>query len=153
MRFIPTLTGLACIAMLGACGTPDRGHYDSNGNYIPPANATTPAQRNHAPSPGYGRDYYGDDYRRGYRGDYRSYYDEPPVIVDDYPYDRRGYYDYNGYYVTLDDRVGVPQEFFPPRGMCRVWIPNRIPEHQPGVESCVGIQSRVPNGAYVIYGG
>jgi hypothetical protein len=42
---------------------------------------------------------------------------------------------------------------FPPRGMCRVWFTKRAPANQPAIESCNGIKSRVPAGAYVIYGG
>lgn len=136
MRIIPTLAALPLLAMLAACGSTD-GYYDANGNWVAPANATTHAQRTHSPSPGH-REHHPRE--RGY--------DERAVT-----YDRAGYYDYNGYYVSAPERMSVPQEMFPPRGMCRVWLPERMPQYQPRVESCEGIHSRVPAGAYVIYGG
>lgn len=138
-----TLTSLACvslISLLAACG--DNQRYDANGNYMAPPNATTEAQRTHSPSPGHSSDdYYGDR-------NHGRYADGAP-----YTYDRRGYYDNNGYYVTNDSGLNVPQDMFPPRGMCRVWFTDRSPANQPAVESCNNIKSRVPAGAYVIYGG
>ena len=134
MRLLPLITSLPLLALLAACGAQE-GYYDANGNWVAPANATTDAQRRHSPDPGR-PGYYNDNY-------------QPRVVK----YDRPGYYDYNGYYVTVDDSVAVPQNMLPPRGMCRVWLPNRLPERQPRIESCDGIQGRVPQGAYVIYGG
>lgn len=134
------LTALACISLatlLSACGTPDGGYYDANGNWIPnnPNNAT----RNHAPLPGGTHDAYdNDDYRHRHH-------------VTTYSYDRPGYYNTSGYYDRLEG--GAPASMMPPRGMCRVWFTDRLPENQPRIESCDGIQYRVPEGAYVIYGG
>jgi hypothetical protein len=144
-----TLTTLACLStlLLTACGNPNEGYYDANGNYIPPANTTTEVQRRHSPSPAAHMDERYSDRRMGR---YRE-----PSDYDRYDrYDRRGYYDYNGYYVSNDDRyMDVPAGMFPPRGMCRVWFTDRVPSDQPAIESCDGIHARVPAGAYVIYGG
>jgi hypothetical protein len=68
------------------------------------------------------------------------------------PYTRAGYYDYEGNYVTVN-KMAVPSNQLPPAGLCRVWIPNTPVDLEPPVESCDGIQNRVPVGAYVIYGG
>lgn len=70
-----------------------------------------------------------------------------------YTFERRGYYDYNGYYLPMDSGLSVPRSMFPPRGMCRVWFTDRTASEQPAPESCSGINYRVPAGAYVIYGG
>ncbi len=151
MRTITTLATLSLVALLSACGMPNDGYYDANGNYVPPPNATTDAQRFRAPDPG-------RSYRHDHDRDRAGYYEERPVVVvppgaPAYIYDRAGYYDYNGYYVTFDDRMEVPQGMFPPRGMCRIWLPGRVPSKQPAIETCNNIQARVPAGAYVIYGG
>lgn len=133
MRKLMLLTSAALLSLLSACGTPDAGYYDANGNYIP----NNPYNRNahdHAPLPG---------------GTHQPY-DERAVT---YHYDRPGYYDRNGYYIARDKGPTVSEDMFPPRGMCRVWFPERAVIDQPGIESCNGIQSRVPAGAYVIYGG
>jgi len=100
-------------------------------------------------------------------GEYRSYgksdsfrHDKPiagtpttQADPEDVTYSRAGYYDRNGYYIAADSGPHVPDSFLPPRGMCRVWFTDRPIESQPPVESCNGIRSRVPAGAYVIYGG
>ena len=52
-----------------------------------------------------------------------------------------------------DSGLTVPKDMFPPRGMCRVWFVQSTPFEQPDIESCNDIKSRVPAGAYVIYGG
>ncbi|MBI3630739.1 MAG: hypothetical protein HY221_00140 [Candidatus Sungbacteria bacterium] len=70
-----------------------------------------------------------------------------------YIYDRPGYYDYNGYYLSQNNSLNVPRNMFPPHGMCRIWFPDRGREEQASLESCEGIQHRVPVGAYVVYGG
>jgi len=132
-----TLTSLACvslISLLSACASPDAGYYDANGNWI----AKNPNNANHSHSPLPGGTYNQD----------RADYDAPA-----YTYTRRGYYDYNGYYIAKDGGLNVPTDMFPPRGMCRVWFAERSPDSQPAVESCSDIKSRVPAGAYVIYGG
>jgi hypothetical protein len=123
MRNTSLFASLLLIPLLAACDAPNEGAYDANGNWIAPPNAITKEQRNQPPSPGLKH------------------------------YERAGYYDYNGYYVTVDQDVFAPRNMLPPRGMCRVWLLNRAPEYQPRVESCEGIQDRVPVGAYVIYGG
>ena len=70
-----------------------------------------------------------------------------------YMFNRPGYYDPNGYYIAMDSGPVLAPEFLPPRGLCRVWIPSRAQTEQPPVESCDTIRSRIPAGAYVIYGG
>jgi len=137
MRPLNLLACISAASLLAACAT-QSGYYDANGNYIPPANHTTDAQRVHSPAPG------GTGNTSGY------YVDRTDRV---YNYDRRGYYDYNGYYIADVRGMGVPNSMFPPRGMCRAWFPDRVPADQPNIESCNGINSRVPAGAYVIYGG
>lgn len=132
MRILPMITCFSALTLLAACGEQE-GYYDSNGNYVAPSNVTTQAQRNHAPSPGHSGDGYGHEHHDRY--------------------DRAGYYDYNGYYIAKDGGLNVPEDMSPPRGMCRVWFVDRVPANQPAVESCDSIKSRVPAGAYVIYGG
>lgn len=149
MRTLTLLTCLSGAVLLSACGYPDYGYYDANGNYVPAPNATTEAQRVRSPSPGQPHhDYYRDRYDNTYYGDRRVV-----ETTTTYTYDRPGYYDYNGYYVGERGAFNVPRGMFPPRGMCRVWFPDRLPENQPPVETCVGIRDRVPAGAYVVYGG
>ncbi|MDE3037936.1 MAG: hypothetical protein KGJ21_05765, partial [Pseudomonadota bacterium] len=90
-----SVTVIACVylvSLLAACGTPDGGYYDANGNWIAtdtPHNMQTNA---HSPLPGGTRDYHHD------RADY-----------GDNHYDRRGYYDRNGDYITRDDGLNVPE--------------------------------------------
>lgn len=124
---------IATCLSLAACGTPDGGYYDANGNYIPTDTPHNMQQDQHSPLPGGPRTYYG----------------QAPY----YKYDRAGYYDRNGYYIERNSGFEVPDNMFPPRGMCRVWFVERALVDQPAVESCNGIRSRVPAGAYVIYGG
>lgn len=134
-----TLTLLACaslLPLLAACGTPDGGYYDANGNYNPTDTPHNTQQDAHSPLPGGTRDYRAD----------RGYYENNN-------YNRRGYYDGNGYYIARNNGFTVPDDMFPPRGMCRVWFTERDPSQQPAVESCNGIKARVPAGAYVIFGG
>ena len=75
------------------------------------------------------------------------------VTTTTYSYDRAGYYNQDGSYIGVHSDFAVPPDMFPARGMCRVWFPDRRPVNQPDIESCDGIKSRVPVGAYVIYGG
>ena len=50
------------------------------------------------------------------------------------------------------DPVGIPREFIPKPGNCRVWFPDRSPNEQPQPERCLEIPE-VPAGAWVVYGG
>jgi len=142
MRTVSSLACVSLISLLSACTTPDSGYYDTHGNWI--ANNPNNANRSHAPLPG------------GTRDD--SAYDDnhavtTTVTTTTYDYDRPGYYNYDGTYIGTRSNFKVPKDMFPPRGMCRVWFADRVPVNQPPVESCDGIKSRVPAGAYVIYGG
>jgi len=128
-RILSLTACVSLVSLLAACGTPNGGYYDANGNYIATDTPHNMQTNNHSPLPGGVNDY------------------------DDYHYTHRGYYDYNGYYMAKDSGLSVPTDMFPPRGMCRVWFTDRPIEEQPPVESCVGIRSRLPVGAYVIYGG
>lgn len=132
-----TLLACACLMpVLAACEAPDGGYYDKNGNWIATGSPYAVSKQSHAPLPGGPRD---------------GYYDEDNSY---YKYDRRGYYDsYGTYVVAVPVMTSVPDSMFPPRGMCRVWFPDRMLTDQPRVESCNGIHSRVPAGAYVIFGG
>jgi hypothetical protein len=135
MRIASFIPCVAMGALLAAC-TPSE-YYDANGNYIPRQNANLESDIKHAPDP----------------GAIHADYNDPRVTrtVTTYNYDRPGYYDYNGYYIAQGP--AVPQDMFPPRGLCRVWFSDRNAQTQPGIESCDGIRQRVPAGAYVIYGG
>jgi len=135
------ITFLACLSLslLSACATPDSGYYDTNGNWIP-YNRYNEEAHPHSPLPGGTHPPY----------DYDDSHAVSTTTVTTY-YDRPGYYDYEGEY--LGSNVPIPHDMLPPRGMCRVWFTDRTPVHQPPIESCEGIRSRVPAGAYVIYGG
>jgi hypothetical protein len=48
---------------------------------------------------------------------------------------------------------GIPFDFIPPPGKCRVWYADRSPEEQPEPERCLEIAANVPPGAWLVYGG
>lgn len=50
------------------------------------------------------------------------------------------------------DPVGIPNEYIPAPGKCRIWYPDRSPDKQPPPERCLEIYD-VPAGAWVVYGG
>lgn len=147
MKRTPILACLFVAAVLSACGP--TGYYDSRGNFHPD---------------------YVADYERPY-----GYYDGDENYVIDHsavrgdsvkvagydrrmdpdraPYRRVGFYDRNGYFITPESGPRIPRSYMPPRGMCRVWFIDRPAPEQPPVESCIGIHHRVPDGAYVVYGG
>lgn len=130
MRPLPALACLSLVALLAACGQSD-GYYDANGDY---------RYRTDNSSPPFEHDVTLRDHARN---DSRAR-----------AYDRRGYYDFNGNYVDrYEDGMSVPASMFPPRGMCRVWFVDRDLADQPPITRCNGIRTRVPAGAYVIYGG
>jgi len=139
MRHPPLLACVCLVALLSACGAPYGGYYDANGNYVSYEHYNKETRAYEPVPAGYNNPRYDDS--------------RPTYTTTTYIYDRPGYYDYYGHYIAEDDRFGVPEDMFPPRGMCRVWLPERSPAHQPPVESCDGIRVRVPMGAYVIYGG
>ena len=140
-RNVKLLSCLSLVALLAACGEPGRGYYDANGNWV----STSTVRKPHAPLPGGPGPHKPGPHKYESRSDYNDY--------DSYRYTRRGYYDSNGYYIARDGGLTAPVDMFPPRGMCRVWFVSRTDADQPDVESCDGIRSRVPAGAYVIYGG
>jgi len=139
MQHSKLMAVLLTASLLSGCATPDNGYYDANGNWIP-YNRYNREAHEHSPLPG---------------GTYDSRYDRAPVTttVTTYTYDRPGYYDYNGYYIAPGGGLNVPPEMSPPHGMCRIWFSERTADSQPPIETCEGIRSRVPMGAYVIYGG
>jgi len=134
MRKSIALTCVSLLTLLSACGTPDDGYYDANGNYIP-YNRYNREAHDHAPLPGGTHE----------PGAYTT-------TVTTYSYDRPGYYSGARYYTTMNG-LTAPEDMLPPPGMCRIWFPDRTEDDQPGIESCDGIRRRVPAGAYVIYGG
>jgi hypothetical protein len=147
---IKKLFALSLLCSLAACGPSPDGYYDEAGNF----HSYTTNHSPRAPLPA------GHDIVTGSNGDNYHYYDHDPYPVGNrssttvtrtYVYERPGYYDYNGYYVGR--WAGVPRSYMPPRGMCRVWFTDRDYADEPAVESCDGIQYRVPAGAYVVYGG
>jgi len=131
---------ICLVSLLSACGTPSDGYYDANGNYIP-YNRYNQEAHPHGPLPGGTHDSRDND-RQSYT-----------TVTTTTTYDRAGYYDHNGNYTAMDRDLRVSDNMFPSHGMCRVWFPDRSDSNQPRIESCDGIQSRVPTGAYVIYGG
>ncbi len=46
----------------------------------------------------------------------------------------------------------IPPGHYPPRGQCRIWVPNRPPGQQSPPGSCSDLERRVPAGAYLVYG-
>lgn len=138
MRCLAIAGCISVASLLAACGTPDGGYYDKNGNYVPTDTPHNIQENAHSPMPG---------------GNPNAEYDREHDRSAYPRYKRRGYYDYNGYYISRDSGLDVPSDMFPPRGMCRVWFVDRVLADQPEVESCNGIRNRVPAGAYVIYGG
>ena len=148
----------ACASVLiGAAACAPDGYYDSRGNYHWAGAAddySNSAYYGHGMS---GSTYHGNNYyvdNSAARGDSSKVvgYDrarDPEVR----PYRRAGYYDYHGEYVAYADGPVVARAYMPPRGKCRVWYPDLPAVEQPPIESCVGIQYRVPAGAYVIFGG
>lgn len=152
MKLAKTLACVGLLAALTACGD-DNGYYDSLGNW----HAKGPdARSNKAGWSGEtykGNNYYTDNSAR--RGDSARVTDyDRAKDRDRSPYKRAGYYDYNGRYIPASASVPyVDRSYFPPRGMCRVWFVDRDEWDQPEPESCVGIRYRIPEGAYVIYGG
>lgn len=51
-----------------------------------------------------------------------------------------------------EDRRGVPREFLPPAGMCRVWIDGVPPQQQPAPTDCAAAVRNKPSNGRVIYG-
>ena len=130
MRTLPTLACISMVSLLAACTQSD-GYYDANGNY---------QYRNTASSEPFEHDVTLRDHMRN---DSRAQ-----------AYERRGYYDSNRNYIDYDQEgLNVPSDMFPPRGMCRVWFTNRNLADQPPIKRCGDIRTRVPAGAYMIYGG
>jgi hypothetical protein len=145
MRKLFPLVCISLVTLLSACGSPDDGYYDTNGNWI----ANNPYNHSHPPLPGGTHDS---------RSDHTIYDDNravssTTVTTTTYNYDQPGYYNSDGSYIGKDSSFAVPHRMFPPSGMCRVWFTDRTADNQPAIESCDGIRSRVPAGAYVIYGG
>lgn len=156
MKPIKTFACLSIIAALAACG-PNDGYYDSLGNYHQGSRASNAADS--TVQPGFsgetyrGNNYYTDSSAR--RGDSKRVVDyDRNRDLDRLPYKRAGYYDYRGRYIPASRTVVyTDREYFPPRGQCRIWYNDRDWDDQPAVEECTTIYRRVPQDAYVIYGG
>lgn len=131
MRPIPLLACVSLVALLTACNDSNTGFYDANGRYVPYSTQTPePFEHN------------------------VTLRERTAHEARNYAFNRRGYYDYYGYYIArAPEGMAVPAHMFPPRGMCRIWFPDRDVAEQPAVEGCRAINARVPAGAYVIYGG
>jgi hypothetical protein len=144
-RALTLIASVSLISLLTACGGANNESYTSNGSYSPMDTPHNTAANTHSsPADGTG------DHRSNRRDDNDSYYDDSHYEINRYGHN--GYYERNGYYVARNSGVAVPQEMFPPQGMCRMWFMERLASDQPDVESCNGIRSRAPNGAYIIYG-
>lgn len=135
MNKVRTLACLSLVSAMAACAP--AGYYDSNGDY-----------RSYGKS-----DSFNHDKAIAGTPTTTTYVDEDEPGTTTVIYKRAGYYDRNGYYISPNSGPRVAEDYFPPRGMCRVWFTDRAIADEPPVESCTGIQSRVPSGAYVIYGG
>jgi hypothetical protein len=48
---------------------------------------------------------------------------------------------------------GVPPGHYPKEGECRLWYEGRPPGQQPKAASCSSLMGRVPDGAFILYGG
>ena len=46
----------------------------------------------------------------------------------------------------------IPPGHYPPRGQCRIWVPNSPPGLQSAPGPCRDLERRVPAGAYLVYG-
>ena len=152
-----TALGLMSV-MLAACGD----HYDKDGNYVSYDTngrtiVDTDGNRTYFPAspPGTVQ----DDAPQVHETVTETYNPGPgdnithTTTVTTYGYVKAGYYDANGFYIAPGFGPSVPQAMLPPSGLCRIWYPQRAPQDEPGIQSCDGIRSRVPMGAYVIYGG
>ncbi len=51
-----------------------------------------------------------------------------------------------------NEKAGVPREYLPPAGMCRVWIDGVPPQQQPAPTDCASAVRSRPANARVIYG-
>jgi hypothetical protein len=145
MRITTTVSLFALLGCVAACAP--AGYYDSTGayhSYGASDSYRTNTPRDNNPPPGGDRTYYDNN-----NGAYAAHPDSTTTVI----YERPGYYDSNGYYISPSDGPGVPKRYLPPAGMCRVWFTDRPVSEEPPVESCDGIRSRVPQGAYVVYGG
>lgn len=166
MRLRTIAFASAACALLTACG--DDGYYDSRGHWHEGPSRSYNDSYNGSNYYSYnGRTYYTDDGKNFYtdhsarKGDSAGVigYDrnrdmtlsdpDAPVII----YKRAGYYDMAGNYYPVAARPPVARTYFPPRGMCRVWLDGVLSSEQPGIESCEGIQYRAPAGSYIMYGG
>ncbi len=154
------ICSFAALAVVAACAP--AGYYDSTGVYhsygasdayrtnTPRDNSAVPGTVQAAPYQSTPGGY--QPAPAGYSNEgYNSYPNQAPANT--VTYDRPGFYDYNGYYISADSSPSVPTNFLPPDGMCRIWFSDRSLSDEPPVESCNGIQRRVPAGAYVIFGG
>lgn len=127
---------LSLISIMAACQP--SGYYDSNGEY-----------RSYGKSDSFNH----NNAMAGTAAHDTYHSDTDNQTITTVTYSRPGYYDRNGYYIAEDSGPHVSPELLPPRGMCRVWFTDRPVSEEPAVESCQGIQSRIPAGAYAIYGG
>lgn len=145
MRTVVSIACVSVLALLAACSPPADGYYDAQGNYIS-------YDRNKSRTAYHPPEYPDETRTSGIPADRQVIV---PVVgtTPTYVYTQRGYYDYSGNYITGASGLAVPQSMFPPAGLCRIWLIDRALAAQPPIESCVGIQTRVPAGAYVIYGG
>ncbi len=130
MRISALLVCLPLAILVSAC---NNSRYEASSNMEP---NPSPASHTH-PSDESQTRYYGSDDQRHVFETTTTTYNYNPGESSDY---------------IKEDVSYIPHDMFPPRGMCRVWLPNVPPEKQPRVESCVGIRERAPDDAYIIYG-
>lgn len=139
-RSILVLTSLSAVLLLGACGVPqDKGYYNENGRFVRTDTPHNMTKREHVAREVFDNDDHAN--RNDYNNNERN---------------RDRYYDRQGYSVEdrgMSGNIVVPASMVPPRGMCRVWFTSRVATDQPSPEPCNNIKSRVPVGAFVVYGG
>lgn len=125
MRITTLIACLPLAATLVACQP--SGFYDNQGNY-------------HSSSKGY----QGENARRTNAANDRN--------GAPFNFDRAGYYDYQGNYAGRHAASGVADDFYPPRGMCRIYTPDRTMDTQLPPEQCRS-HYHLPVDAFVVYGG
>jgi hypothetical protein len=169
MKRLLTATCLTIVPLMLAACEPAQGYYDSQGNYVSYDRNNSRASYNPPEYPDQTRVKSVPVEKQVVTGTSVVATPVPGgTVVTTTPYattpngyapypthvlTQRGYYTYSGVYVPTVNGANVPAHMFPPRGLCRVWVPDIAASAQRPVESCRNIETTVTPGAYVIYGG
>jgi len=125
MRIALKTTCLPLLLIMASCQP--AGFYDSHGNY-------------HSSEGGY----QGQTARRTNAADDKD--------ATAFAFSKPGFYDGSGAYAGDNGAFGVPEDYLPPKAMCRIWVPDRSLSTQGPAETCRE-KYHLPEHAYVIYGG